>query len=178
MRLFIAIEFGDEVKAAICAALDALGAAAERGRLTRRENLHLTLAFLGDVPASGVSRIRAAMRRSSGPCFDLRFDGAGRFKRRGGDIWWLGVRYEAELYALEARLASNLRAEGFELEQRQFTPHLTLGREMRLPPDFDGDRLPAVEPAQSVTGITLFKSERISGVLTYTGICTTTLKMK
>jgi len=49
MRLFIAINFNDEIKDALCDASAELMAAAKRGRTPRRENLHLTLVFIGET---------------------------------------------------------------------------------------------------------------------------------
>jgi 2'-5' RNA ligase len=95
MRLFIAIGFDPSVKDAICAVRDKLGAAAVRGHVTARDNLHLTLAFLGEQPPSRIPAIKQAMEQAKVGAFDIALSGAGRFARREGDIWWIGLRETA-----------------------------------------------------------------------------------
>jgi len=48
MRLFIAINFPDEIKATIAKIRDGLKEKAFRGNFSSDENLHLTLVFLGE----------------------------------------------------------------------------------------------------------------------------------
>ena len=93
MRLFIAINFGDTALDAFEAARERLRAQAGRANYSRRENLHLTLAFLGELPGSRLADIEAAMSAAAAGAgaFTLSFDHAGRFRREGGDIWWLGA---------------------------------------------------------------------------------------
>ena len=176
MRLFIAILLDEAVKDGLCQVRDRLQAAALFGRMTRRENLHLTLAFLGETPAGHIPAIRRAMEAAVGPAFDLEFRGVGRFRRSGGDIWWMGADLPPALQTLFGQLDANLRAGGFPLEERAFRPHLTLGREVRLPPDFDAAVLAPPVLVQHVAGIHLMESERVRGVLTYTPRFTASLQ--
>ena len=58
MRLFIAIRLSDDMRRALLAAQDALRKRGVRGNYTKPENLHLTLAFIGEYPdADGVTRM-------------------------------------------------------------------------------------------------------------------------
>ena len=170
MRLFIAVLLDDEVKDAICSVRDELETYAKSGRITRRENLHLTLAFLGDTPPSRIAALRRVMAAAASGGFELKFSGIGRFKRRGGDIWWLGTEKSPALTGLAARLEALLRTEGFDLEARDFRPHLTLGREIYMPPEFKASDIKTAIPVQYVDSIYLMNSERLHGVLTYTPI--------
>ena len=67
MRLFIAINFGENELDSFEAARDRLRERAGRGNYSRRENLHLTLAFLGEQPQARLPDARAAMLAASGP---------------------------------------------------------------------------------------------------------------
>lgn len=168
MRLFIAINFDDTELDAFEAARERLRDQAGAANYSRRENLHLTLAFLGEQPPARMGEISGAMLKATKntPGFELRFDRAGRFRREGGDIWWLGAAESPELTKLQAGLAAELRARGFKLEDRRYTPHLTLAREVR------GEAEPELvlpEPVPAlVRGASLMLSERRQGVLTYT----------
>jgi len=86
--------------------------------------------------------------------------------RDGGDIWWAGLREDKPLMDLQRGLSDNLRAAGFALESRKYSPHITLGREVVT------DAKPwRIEPfGETVGAIDLMKSERIRGKLTYTAI--------
>ncbi len=98
---------------------------------TKPEQLHFTVAFLGEQPDEALSRLRDA----AAPCgelraFDLRLQGAGAFPDpRRPRVLWLGTgQGAAELEELAARLQGGLRAAGFRLEDRPFRPHLTVAR--------------------------------------------------
>ncbi len=166
MRLFVALLFPETVKDALRdAALD-LKDHASYGVFSRRENFHLTLSFLGEVrDPRPVKRAMAAAAAEAGP-FELKLDRPGRFRRQGGDIWWVGLKAAPELTALHRRLNDALRAEGFPGEDRAFRPHVTLGRQVTLTdPAF---RLQAPGLTIPARELCLMRSQRLQGVLTYT----------
>ncbi len=172
MRLFIAINFNEEIKDHLTSAIRELKKASSGGNFTHRENLHLTLVFLGELNPDKVGEIKSAMNRVSGEPFRLSFSGFGRFKRRGGDIHWAGVEKNHELIAIQKQLTLELETSGFAPEDREYSPHMTLGREVRLSDpsaDIYGE-LAAEHKEMKVTRISLMKSERVNGKLTYTEI--------
>ena len=161
MRLFIAIGFSAGIKAALLGAIDELRAVSSGGNFTREENLHLTLAFIGE--SSDVLTIRRVMERSVGEKFSLAVGGSGHF----GDLYWVGVEKNPALWSLADRLCKGLRAAGFAIELRPFKPHVTLVRQLKsaAAPQFS---VPRTE--MEVAKISLMKSERIAGKLVYTEI--------
>lgn len=165
MRTFIAVCLPPEVKKALAAAQDAMRAAGAKGNFTRAENLHLTLVFLGEVEPARLAAVRSAMDGVERAAFDAVLDRLGRFSRPGGDIQWAGLAPNAALDALQLDLTQKLAAEGFALETRTFTPHLTLARELRLPPDF-AYALPKLPIP--VRKLSLMESRRMDGRLVYT----------
>lgn len=173
MRLFIAINLNNEIKDYLMSAIGQLKKASAGGNFTHRENLHLTLVFLGELDPGRVPAIKSAMDWASGEPFRLSFSGFGRFRRRGGgDTHWAGVEKNQELIAIQKRLTAELDEAGFALEDREYSPHLTLGREVRLSDpaaDIYGE-LASVKKEMSVSRISLMKSERIAGKLTYTEV--------
>lgn len=167
MRLFVAIQLEEPMKDALCAAIGRLKAAALQGSFTHRENLHLTLAFIGET-----NRLQAAKEALQGVVaspFTLTLAAPGRFKRPDGDLCWMGVQHTQALSALQVQVTERLTDAGFALEKRAFTPHLTLGRRVKLPPGFDWKALEQPAPASMAVGrVSLMLSERIAGRLTYT----------
>ena len=178
MRLFIAINFNNETRSRLLALRDELRGKSERGNFSAPENLHLTLAFLGECDGKQTSAVKSVLSAVSFKPLDITIDCIGRFKRdqrdvrHGGDIWWAGVRDNKALSDLQKALTSGLCANGFILDNRKYSPHITLGREVIT------DVKPwQIEPfGETVGTIDLMKSERVyanqdlRGKLTYTAI--------
>lgn len=103
-----------------------------RGRLTRRETLHLTLAFLGDVDRQRIAELGAIAAQIDAPAFVLQLDVLGSWTRNR--IAWAGCsETPGALQDLAAALAERLRAAGIELERRPFRAHITLLRKIASP---------------------------------------------
>ena len=166
MRLFIAINFNNETRSRLLSLRDELRGKSQRGNFTAPENLHLTLAFLGECNGKQTTAAKSVLNTVSFEPFDVAVDCIGRFKRGGGDIWWAGLRVSQPLIALHGELTEKLIATGFSLEKRKYNPHITLGREVVT------DAKPwQIEPfGETVGTIDLMKSERINGKLTYTSV--------
>lgn len=99
------------------------------GKVTALENIHLTLAFLGDAePEQAIG----AAKRVSGRRHALPID-AARYVKRNEMVWVGAAAVPSELAALAAYLHAALRAAGFTLEERPFAAHVTLVRKARMP---------------------------------------------
>jgi RNA 2',3'-cyclic 3'-phosphodiesterase len=104
---------------------------ASGGRPTAPELFHLTLAFLGDQPASAVEALRNLAGAIRAHRFVLALDAVGAFRHSG--IVWLGATApQPELAALHDALAAALRVQGFAVDERPYAPHLTLSRRSRI----------------------------------------------
>jgi 2'-5' RNA ligase len=168
MRLFIAINFPDEIKSAIAEIRDNIKESAMRGNFSFDENLHLTLVFLGECDQRQTEAVKAVMNNTRFPEFTLVFEKTGYFKRDGGDTWWVGLKENKTLSGLQSDLTGALIQKGFVLEKRKYTPHVTIGREVRMHAGF-------VLPKTShdsfvVKNIELMKSERVNGRLVYSRV--------
>lgn len=159
MRLFIAVTFDEELLyrlERLIGQCKALG----RGRWTRRDNLHLTLEFLGEL--TDIAAAQAAMDAVTAPAFPLILSGLGFFRRKDGDLLWVGVEHTPGLMEVQRQLHHELKHRGFRLENRPYRPHLTLGRQVSM------DRLPPCPTLSAqVPGISLMESRRENGALTY-----------
>lgn len=128
-RLFIAIP----VPAEVTQRLGRFMPSGEEGwRKVRPESLHLTLVFLGNVDERSVEWVGRAMRRAAAQVapLELSAEGIGAFPTKAkARVVWAGVEGElTTLHDLHDRLASELRAEGFQLDERTYRPHVTLAR--------------------------------------------------
>lgn len=167
MRLFTAIALPESAKERLRDQKKALQAAKVRGSFTRKDNLHLTLVFLGQTDKK--DEIITALDSLSLPTFSMKVEGLGRFKAQGGDIFWAGVEPSSQLTQLHQAVEGVLAPLGFPRDKRRFTPHITLGRRMRYPRELSLKELSKkFEPTLvSVEKITLFRSQRIEDTLVY-----------
>ena len=172
MRLFFAVNFSDPVKQKLLDMQNTLRINSLSGKFTLYDNLHLTLHNQGEVTFERYEMRCEILSRLDGFVFPLTIMGAGRFRRDGGDIWWAGIEENRRLSDLHLMLSSKVRAAGFPVENRRFSPHITLGREVRLRSDFDAERFSRTIDGVNteVNKISLMKSERLSGRLTYTEV--------
>lgn len=170
MRLFIAIDTPKEVKDELQKSAELLRESCDRGSFPRRENYHITLAFLGEQPGSRARDLIAAMDCCGTGFFAITIGGFGEFGNAGGAVVWRGIEDSGELRRLHRELAEQLRLRNFEVERREFKPHLTMARGVILK---EGVRLAdlshRVEPVSfTATKMTLMRSELTSGGANYT----------
>lgn len=168
MRLFVALVPPEELRRDLERQGRGLRALCQRGRMVLWENIHLTLAFLGETDRrAGAER---AMERAAGAPFSLPTTRPGRFSGKKGDLWWMGVEERPPLLALRRRLVRALGEEGVWLDDaKSFRPHLTLGRDLRPLPGADLTAWAAACPTCTwrVEELILMESRRDEGGLRY-----------
>lgn len=169
MRLFYALPLSEEIRNALCGTMDALRPLLSSGRFPLPQNLHLTLAFLGETPPERLPAAKEALEAAAGGPFPLRIGGLGLFRRSGGDILWAGVERTPELLNFQKALCRELAARGFRLEAREFRPHLTLARQAAFR---EAEKLLPQIPAMAMTAETavLFRSDRTDAGMKYTPV--------
>jgi 2'-5' RNA ligase len=110
--------------------------------VARAENIHLTMAFLGEVAESRLADVQAAARRVRARGCNMRLEEARYWPHNR--IVWVGTREApAPLATLAADLKRELEAEGFQLEARPFQVHITLLRKAHKPRELP--ELPALD---------------------------------
>ena len=173
MRLFVAINFDGTTVNRLLALRNILKMRSTEGKFSEPQNMHLTLAFLGECDDKQALTAKKAVEAMQFEPFDLTVEKMGIFKQNNtndrsavGNLWWAGVRPDAPLLALQKQLTAKLKEKGFALEKRKFHPHITLGREVVT------DREPwhFAPFGERVEGIDLMKSERVRGRLVYTKV--------
>lgn len=135
-RLFFALELPDALQQQLvqwradCFAADA-------GKPVAAANLHLTLAFLGEVSTETAEQLQQLAARIRQPGFTLDLDDAGHWPRPG--VVWLGCqRAPRGLLQLANLLRAQAARHGFAQSTQPFHPHITLLRHaaqaVALPP--------------------------------------------
>lgn len=130
-RVFIAVkvEPGGELLRMI-SSLKAL-LEAENIKWVDTANIHLTLVFLGDTEEKRIKILVSMLReRCTGfNEFEFILAGTGVFKNfRDPRVIWVGIQSSEKLLMLNNTITDGLKENDFEIEDRQFSPHLTLGR--------------------------------------------------
>ncbi len=131
MRLFIAINFTAKDRARMWTAGRRLRDAEFPVNWVDRDQLHLTLKFLGEVRTERVAEVQAAVARVAEKTkpFTITMGGGGAFPTmRRPKVVWLGVDASAELRCLKHDVEWELAPLGFDREVRAFHPHVTTGR--------------------------------------------------
>ncbi len=132
MRLFAAITPPEDVRdrlASLCNGLPGV-------RWVAAENMHITLAFLGEVDGAMAADIDAALETIVSSPFSLQIDGFGIFSdRRRVRVLYAAIAPSVALSRLHRRILSALAPLGIEALDtvRKFTPHITLARPGRAP---------------------------------------------
>ena len=135
MRLFIAVQLNDEMKNALLQIQHSMQMQGVRGNYTREENLHLTLAFIGEYPDP--YDVKEILEEIDFEPFRIRLDGVGSF----GSLWWAGIAEDGDcddaLRFLAKRVRRGLAEAGIPYDRKKFSPHITLVRK----PQVGGERV-------------------------------------
>lgn len=158
MRLFIAIPLAEEMKKELVACMHDLKKQGVEGNYVPAQNLHLTLAFIGEYrDPEQVKRILASVPL---PAFRLALSEKGNF----GNILWAGVKGNQKLKTYVRDLRAALKNAGIPFEDDRFTPHITLIRKVSARSPYQV-HLPKAE--MEVKRASLMKSETKDGKVTY-----------
>ena len=122
MRLFIAINLNEEMKDALLDIQDTMRTYGVRGKETPPENMHLTLAFIGEYDDPGY--VKDIVESIEVRPFQISLKGIGAF----GNLWWAGLEKSPPLDAVVRRLRRALAEAGIPFDKKRFSPHITLVR--------------------------------------------------
>lgn len=127
MRCFVALWPDGDVRAHLDAIASDVHARLGAGRRIPAENLHLTLAFIGELDPARAAGVAAELAATNWPSFDWRLDHIGHFAR-ARVVWASGPGSEA-LQVLVADVRSRLDSRAIAYDTKSFVPHVTLLRD-------------------------------------------------
>lgn len=160
MRLFIAIELSKELKTAVTGTMHELKKAGVKGNYVPVQNLHLTLAFIGETKES--ERIKEALQTVKVKPFRLTFSEMGSF----GDLLWIGMKGNQGMSSAVKAVCGALDQAGIEYDRKKFVPHITIVR--NAAGNYRQVKAPSGE--MMAQKISLMKSEVKDGKRVYTEI--------
>ena len=158
MRLFIAINLSDEMKNSLISAQNTMYDRGIRGNFTSEENMHLTLAFIGEYPDAGL--VLDALSTVPFTPFDITLEGIGCFC----DLWWVGLKESVPLMSVVRRIRRALAESEIPFDRKRFSPHITLIRKA-------SGKMPGIQVqpvTMTVSTISLMRSDRGRNGMIYT----------
>jgi len=162
MRLFIAIQFEENILDALTDFQSDLKRQGVTGNYSKRENLHITLALIGDY--GNPDAVLDAMEQIAFRPIEISLEGVGSF----GDLFWVGLADNPQLAVYVKRLRRALSDQGILFDRKRFSPHITLIRKYSYK---GGKEIPVSEPPKGsmiAARISLMRSERGKNGMIYT----------
>lgn len=164
MRLFIAIQLNDEMKDALTEIQENMQKLGVRGNFTRRENMHVTLAFIGEY--DDPYEVKEVMEKIRFEPFEIGLNGLGNFH----SLWWAGLTGTGGMGIVAKRLRRALADADIPYDRKKFKAHITLVRQ----PKIEGGKIPAEilqnlpQASMIVDHISLMRSDRGKNGVVYT----------
>ncbi|MGH6877172.1 MAG: RNA 2',3'-cyclic phosphodiesterase [Rhizomicrobium sp.] len=131
MRLFVALALPDTISEGLLL----LAGGVPGARWSAREQLHLTLRFIGEVDGRAAAAIDDALATIRSPRFALELKDVGEFGGRNPRALWAGLRDDGPVLHLQRKVESALQRVGLPAEERKFAAHITLARLRAAPRD-------------------------------------------
>lgn len=121
-RLFLALPIPDGIADLIMPLQkDVIGA-----RFSPRENLHITLRFIGDMETASIADLANNFSAIDVPSFELELSGAGYFGNQMPHSLHLKLKENSALFELASQCENICRDFGIPADTRKYIPHLTL----------------------------------------------------
>lgn len=164
MRLFIAVPMNYIMKEALLNLQETFRKDGIRGNYTPEENLHLTLAFIGEY--SDPDAVMDALEGIRFAPFQIRLDQVGCFS----DLWWAGIAESNSMKNLASRVRHALAEADIPYDRKRFKPHITLLRKAVIPKWSHLENLPRKDVTMTVDHFCLMRSTRGKHGMIYTEI--------
>ena len=130
-HIFVALNLSDEIKERLIKLQKKIAQYLPNFRWIKPVNLHLTLVFLGRVDPKKIVKLIEIIKKTveNVEPFTIDFARVGVFpESRRAKIIWVGVEESSILGALNQTFYRKLKKNNFVLDERDFTPHVTIGR--------------------------------------------------
>jgi 2'-5' RNA ligase len=189
LRSFIAVKIPVEFQSAIAHNTASLQKALPKPlvRWVTPQNLHLTLKFLGDVSPANLEHLADVLKVEAAAYepFSMSVGGLGAFPTpRRARVIWIGLEAPVSLAALQHGVEAATARLGYGLEERPFSPHLTIGRVGQNVSTADLQRIRTALEATTVgalgtirvDAIHIFKSDLQPGGAVYTHLYSLPMK--
>lgn len=170
VRVFYAIEFDESTREYIYEKQQIAKKFCINGKFTRKENIHLTLQFMGELPIDKKIELYKVLDEAyrNKKKFTIDITGIGKFDKRDGSILWVGIQKYNEIKKIYNNLQWNLKKLGYKVEDRPYKPHITIGRKVKFGRQFEEVKnVVSFNKSVCIEKITLMQTIQTKGVLEY-----------
>ena len=145
MRLFVAVDMSEDVRDKIYSLYDVIKSF--RLKPVEKENIHITLKFLGEVPDSRVDVVKERLEEVKAKAFRMHLKGIGFFPSANHiRVVWVGVEEgNEEISQLAEKVENAVKRLGFKRD-KSFVAHATIARAKNLSPADRKKLLKELEP--------------------------------
>jgi len=127
MRLFIAVDIPEEIKDYLVTIRNKISSDFAKIRWVTKEQMHITLKFLGEVAETNLNKIRTCLNSVQYTKFDVKLSNIGVFPTENYiRVIWVGLEPKDKIISLQQKVDYSLK-DLFKRE-RDFKVHLTLAR--------------------------------------------------
>ncbi len=183
IRAFIKLEIDDFTKSIIGDFVRKIkeNRAFKDVKWVKQDNMHITLAFLGEIPINVVSKIDGLLKEvaQTNYQFVIRFAEPGFFPSiKKPRVCWIGIQKQPLLEKLKNDIDIGLERLGIPYDKKPFSPHLTIGRIKTSPPKINPDYINSLNfnVSYEASKIGLVKSQLFRDGPLYTDVITHVLK--
>jgi RNA 2',3'-cyclic 3'-phosphodiesterase len=124
MRLFVALA----IPAGVAQSIMLIQGGVPGARWQTREQLHMTLRFIGEVDGRDAAGLDDALAGIEAPGFELQLHGVGQFGNKQPHTLWASARANEALTHLQRKVDTAIRRVGQPQDAHKFTPHVTVAR--------------------------------------------------
>jgi len=131
IRSFIAVDLDDvSIREKIASVQRGLEGTGAQLKMVEPSIMHLTLRFLGEIPAPVVENVKSVLDSASFRSFPVHFSGLGAFPNLNRiNVVWVGMTEgQGQLQDIFRQIEPKLRQLGIPADDKGFNPHLTIAR--------------------------------------------------
>lgn len=175
IRVFLGIKLSGSLKSQIESYQSRLKEHSLKAKWKDPENFHITIKYLGDIEADMIPKIDGVMKNIKSSVINLRVSEISAFKKKEKlRVIYLSLEGDLnQLNKLYEKVEMTMNNLGFKLENRSYTPHITLAQDVTLTEKLEGLKStienPQFEPIK-VESITLFESKQENGKRKYVSL--------
>ncbi|MDT8336202.1 MAG: RNA 2',3'-cyclic phosphodiesterase [Candidatus Izemoplasmatales bacterium] len=166
MRIFIALLFPKLVKDKLYSYIESLKENYE-GNFTNYDNLHLTLYYIGEINELQLKKVSNALKKINYSVFEYEIDDLSSFKNSPTQrLVHFKVKPNFNLQVLRLKVINALKLAGIEVNSTEFTPHITLGRKVKMTIE-ELSKIKSDVLTVKANRISIMESKRLNNELVY-----------
>jgi 2'-5' RNA ligase len=166
MRIFIALLFSKLIKDKLFSYVENLRDNFD-GNFTSYDNLHLTLYYIGEIDELKLCKVNEEIKKIKYSSFEFTISDLSSFKNSPTQrLVHFQIKPNLNLQGLHLRVINALKLAGITIKSTDFTPHITLGRKVKISIE-ELSKIESEVLTVNASRISIMESKRVDGELVY-----------